>query len=182
MSQNTTRWSLLPSSWGTMLLFGGRTLRNSGNVKEKSHIVTWAKMKKVLKKKYLQDHYRQDDFLMLHSFWQNKLSVEEYTTEFDHSIMHCNIVESEEQMVVHYLGGLRFKINNGVQLQPYWTYNDVWRDNWRNSAGVPIDFSIKEESPTEEVVPLPRTLHIPRMQLLNQPRVKPNNQPKMKLQ
>jgi hypothetical protein len=51
--------------------------------------------------------------------------MEEYTVEFDHSMMCCDIVEPEEQMVAHYLEGLRFKIGNVVQLQPYWTYNDV---------------------------------------------------------
>jgi hypothetical protein len=51
--------------------------------------------------------------------------MEEYMVEFDHSMMCCDIVEPEEQMVAHYLEGLRFKIGNVVQLQPYWTYNDV---------------------------------------------------------
>ena len=45
--------------------------------------------------------------------------------KFDHSMMYCDIVESEEQMVAYYLGGLRFEISNMVQLQPYCTYNDV---------------------------------------------------------
>jgi hypothetical protein len=91
----------------------------------KSRIVTWEKMKKALKRKYLPDHYRQDAFLKFHNFRQNELSVEDYTAEFDHSMMRCDIVEPEEQMVAHYLGGLRSEISNVVQLQPYWTYNDV---------------------------------------------------------
>jgi len=81
-------------------------------------------MRKALKKKYLLDHYRQDAFLKFHNFRQNDLSVEEYTAEFDHSMMRCDIVEPEEQMVARYLGGLRLKISNIVKLQPYWTYND----------------------------------------------------------
>jgi hypothetical protein len=91
----------------------------------KSRIVTWEKMKKALKRKYLPDHYRQDAFLKFHNFRQNELSVEDYTAEFDHSMMRCDIVEPEEQMVARYLGGLRSEISNVVQLQPYWTYNDV---------------------------------------------------------
>ena len=53
-------------------------------------------MKKVLKRKYLPDHYRQDAFLNFHNFRQNKLSVEEYTAEFDHSMMRYDIVEPKE--------------------------------------------------------------------------------------
>jgi hypothetical protein len=99
-------------------------LKKQRELEKKSHIVMWAKMK-ALKKKYLPDHYQQDAFIKFHNFWQNELSVEEYTAEFDHSMMICDIVELEEQMVARYLGGLRSKIGNVVQLQPYWTYNDV---------------------------------------------------------
>ncbi|XP_062155188.1 uncharacterized protein LOC133863244 [Alnus glutinosa] len=100
-------------------------LKRQRERERKSRIVTWVKMKKALKKKYFADHYRQDAFLKFHNFRQNDLSVEAYTVEFDHSMMHCDIVEPEEQMVARYLGGLRLEISNIVQLQPYWTYNDV---------------------------------------------------------
>jgi hypothetical protein len=82
-------------------------------------------MKKALTRKYLSDHYRQDSFVKFHNFWKNELSVENYTAEFDHSMMHCDIVESEEQMVSRYHGELHSKISNVVELQPYCTYNDV---------------------------------------------------------
>jgi hypothetical protein len=100
-------------------------LKKQRECERRSHIVTWTKMKKALKKKYLLDHYSQDVFLKFHNFRQNELSVEEYTAKFDHSMMRCDIVEPEEQMVARYLGGLRYEISNVVQLQPYWTYNDV---------------------------------------------------------
>ncbi|XP_056177355.1 uncharacterized protein LOC130140847 [Syzygium oleosum] len=45
--------------------------------------------------------------------------------EFNHLMMICDISEPEEQTVACYLGGLRSEIGNVVQLQPYWTYNDV---------------------------------------------------------
>ena len=37
----------------------------------------------------------------------------------------CNIVEPDEQLIAHNLGGLRAEISDVVQLQTYWTYNDV---------------------------------------------------------
>jgi hypothetical protein len=40
-----------------MLLFGGEHLKKQQERERKSCIVTWAKIKKVLKKKYLPDHY-----------------------------------------------------------------------------------------------------------------------------
>ena len=51
--------------------------------------------------------------------------MEEHTTDFDHHMTRCDIVEPKEQMITCYLGGLRVEINDVVQLQTYWTYNDV---------------------------------------------------------
>ena len=93
----------------------------------RSKIVTWEKMKRELKRKYLPDNYRQDIFLKLHNFRQKELSVEDYTAEFDHLMLKCDMVEQEEQTIARYLGGLRPEISNIVQLQPYWTYGDVCR-------------------------------------------------------
>ena len=39
-------------------------------------------------------------------------------------MIHCDVVEQEEQMIAHYLSGLHIEINDVVQLQLYWTYND----------------------------------------------------------
>lgn len=82
-------------------------------------IVTWEKMKRELKKKYLFDHFQQDAFLRFHNFKQNELSVEEYKAEFDHLMTQCDIVELEEQMIARYLGGLHVEINDVVQQQTY---------------------------------------------------------------
>ena len=51
--------------------------------------------------------------------------MEEYTTEFDHLMTRCDIVELQEQMIARYFGGLCVKLSNVVQLQTYWTYKDV---------------------------------------------------------
>ncbi|KAL3503518.1 hypothetical protein ACH5RR_037967 [Cinchona calisaya] len=40
-------------------------------------------------------------------------------------MLRCDIYEPEEQTIARYLGGLRIKICNVVQLQPYWTFHDV---------------------------------------------------------
>ena len=68
--------------------------------------MTWEKMKKELRKKFLPEHYRQDAFLKSHNFRQKELSVEEYTTEFDHLKMRCDVSELKEQTIARYLRGL----------------------------------------------------------------------------
>ncbi|KAK0580214.1 hypothetical protein LWI29_038137 [Acer saccharum] len=82
-------------------------------------------MRKQLKRKYMPENYRQDSFLRFHNFKQKDLSVEEYTSEFDNQRMLCDLIEPNEQTIARYLGGLQIDICNIVQLQPYWTYNDV---------------------------------------------------------
>ncbi|KAK9212423.1 hypothetical protein WN943_001805 [Citrus x changshan-huyou] len=57
-------------------------------------IVTWEKMKKELKRKFLPDNYRQDIYLKFHNFRQKELSVEDYTAEFNNLMMKCDLVEA----------------------------------------------------------------------------------------
>ena len=49
----------------------------------KSKIVTWEKIKRELKRKYLHDNYLQEIFLKIYDFKEKDLSVEEYIAEFD---------------------------------------------------------------------------------------------------
>jgi hypothetical protein len=100
-------------------------LKRQRECEGRERITTWAKMKREIKRKYLPDHYKQDAFMKFHNFKQRELSVEEYTAEFDHLMIRCDVVEQEEQMIARYLGGLRVEINDVVQLQPYWNYYDV---------------------------------------------------------
>ncbi|PKI58108.1 hypothetical protein CRG98_021487 [Punica granatum] len=57
----------------------------------KQRIVTWEKMKQELKKKFLLASYKQDIFSRLYNFKQEELTVEEYTTEFEHLMIKCDI-------------------------------------------------------------------------------------------
>ena len=91
----------------------------------RDHIVTWEKMKRELKKKYLLDHFKKNAFLRFHNFKKKELSVEEYISKFDLLMTRCDIVEPKEQMIAYYLGGLCVELSDVVQLQTYWTYNDV---------------------------------------------------------
>ncbi|KAK6931403.1 Retrotransposon gag domain [Dillenia turbinata] len=74
---------------------------------------------------HISEHYRQDNFLKLHNLRQIDLSVEEYTIEFELLLLKCDVVESKEQTIARYLGGLNEEIGNAVRLQPYYSFNDV---------------------------------------------------------
>ena len=143
----------------------------------RSRIVTWEKMRKELKRKFLPGNYRQDIFHKFHNFKQKELSVEEYTAELDHLKLRCDVSKPEEQTIARYLGGLRSNIANVVQLQPYWTYNDVFKlaikveHQLKESQGIVIDLHIGKVLPTWGVVLLlslhqhlsqPISNHLPR--------------------
>ncbi|GKF77384.1 reverse transcriptase domain-containing protein, partial [Tanacetum coccineum] len=66
-------------------------------------------------------------FLQLHDFAQRDLSVADYTEEFDHLMLKCGIAEPEEQTIARYLRGLRKEIYDVVILQPFISYNDVYK-------------------------------------------------------
>ncbi|KAL3503105.1 hypothetical protein ACH5RR_037554 [Cinchona calisaya] len=80
-------------------------------------------------------------------------------------MMKCDVVELEEQTIARYLGGLQSKISNIVQLQPYWTFDDVHklavRSNLRRK--VPTRYWVEKESPTMEVPLLPNQYHSARL-------------------
>jgi hypothetical protein len=93
----------------------------------KRKIKTWEKMRRELTRKFLPVHYYQDNFLQLQNLRQKNLSVEEYTREFEKLMMKCDIHEKEEQTIARYLGGLNTDIAHPVQLQQYWSVEDVIR-------------------------------------------------------
>jgi len=93
----------------------------------RNKIKTWDKMRRELTRKFLLEYYSQEVFIEFHNSKQNSLTIEEYTMEFEELLMKCNIQEPEEQTVARYLGRLSEEIANVVQLQPFWTLNDVIR-------------------------------------------------------
>ena len=82
-------------------------------------------MKKKLKMRYLPTNYRQDIYLKIKNFKQQDLSVDECSTEFENLIINGDLQESEEQIIAHYLVGLRFDIARVIFMQPYNTLEDM---------------------------------------------------------
>ncbi|KAM2928344.1 hypothetical protein COP2_035599 [Malus domestica] len=87
----------------------------------------WDKMKRERRKKFLPDNYLQEWYLKMYNFLQGTMLVDEYTEEFDLLMVHCGIDEPEEQTIARYLGGLRREIHDAVVLQPYWSYDNIYK-------------------------------------------------------
>ena len=87
--------------------------------KGKGKIRSWEKMKSKLKSKFLPSHYLQDNFLKLHHLKQGSKSAKEYTREFEHLPLKCDLKEDESQTLIRYLSGLNEEIAHVVELHPY---------------------------------------------------------------
>jgi len=93
--------------------------------KGKGKIRSWRKMRSKLKPKFLPPHYVQDNFTRLHNIRQEGRSVEECTRDFERLLMTCDLRESEDQIIVWFLGGLNESIRNVVELQAFSTLDEV---------------------------------------------------------
>ena len=60
-------------------------------------------MRRELTRKFLPDHYYQNNFIQLHNLQQKSLSIKEYSREFEKLMMKCGIQEREEQTIARYL-------------------------------------------------------------------------------
>ena len=65
----------------------------------KSRMKSWDKLKKLMKKRFLPDTYKQDLFLKLNSLRQQGMSIEEYIREFEQLMMRCEVPEVPEQTI-----------------------------------------------------------------------------------
>ncbi|GKV35062.1 hypothetical protein SLEP1_g43380 [Rubroshorea leprosula] len=60
--------------------------------------------------------------------WEKmRRELTQYTMEFEQLMMKCDVREMDEQTIARYLGGLDYDISKVVQLQQYWTLDDVIR-------------------------------------------------------
>ncbi|KAI4372863.1 hypothetical protein MLD38_011046 [Melastoma candidum] len=87
-------------------------------------IRTWSKMKRSMTKRFLPEHHRRDLYLKLQSL-QQVSSLSEYTWEFERLLLQCDVQEAPEQTIARYLRGLKPPIADAVDLQQYWSFNDV---------------------------------------------------------
>ncbi|VFQ82894.1 unnamed protein product [Cuscuta campestris] len=85
----------------------------------KEPVAMWAKMKSLLKKKFLPAEYVHENFAKLQTLKQGSKSVEEYTREFEELLLRCDLQEDDEQTFVRYLFSLNLQIANTVELQSY---------------------------------------------------------------
>ena len=91
----------------------------------KTRIKTWSKLKLLMTKRFLPDNYKRDLYLKVSSLSQGHSNVEEYRREFEQLQIRSGLDEEPEQTMARFLRGLDPAIAEKVDLQPFWSFEDL---------------------------------------------------------
>ena len=92
---------------------------------DEEEVTSWPLMKRLMKKRFVPDYYKQELYIKLQTLRQGSLSVEEYVKEFELLLIRCDLNEPQEQTIARFLDGLKRDIANVVELQPFIFLEDV---------------------------------------------------------
>ena len=91
----------------------------------KTKVQSWVKMKKELSDQFLPYNYTQQLYQTLHNLKQIG-TVEEYVDRFHQLIARINLMESEDQLVAHFISGLKVAIQDLLALHICYTLSQAY--------------------------------------------------------
>ncbi|CAA7062471.1 unnamed protein product [Microthlaspi erraticum] len=103
-----TRFKNRASAWWTQLK---ESRRRSGKPK----IESWERLKKHMRRNFLPYNYERTLYNKLQNLRQGSRSVEEYATDFFQLVSRATLLETEEQLVSRFIGGLRNQLQLALQ-------------------------------------------------------------------
>ena len=92
---------------------------------DEEKVRSWALMKRLMRRRFVPDYYKQEMLMELQSLRQGKRSIEEYVKEFETLVARCDIKESSDESIARFINGLKMDIASMVELQHYQTLEDV---------------------------------------------------------
>jgi len=75
--------------------------------------------------RFLPDNYKRDLYLKVSNLSQGRSNIEEYVREFEQLQIRSGLEEEPEQTMARFLKGLDRRIAEKVDLQPYWSLEDL---------------------------------------------------------
>ena len=89
-------------------------------------------------KRFLPDNYKRDLYLKVSNLSQGRSTVEEYIREFEQLQIRSGLEEEQDQTMARFLRGLDPGIAEKVDLQPYWSLEDLCKlaIRWRSTPRV----------------------------------------------
>ncbi|XP_016191799.1 uncharacterized protein LOC107632644 [Arachis ipaensis] len=92
---------------------------------DKPPILSWEKMKKVMRQRSVPSYYYRELHQWLQRLYQGSKSVDEYHKEMEMLLIQANIEEESEATMARFLSGLNRDIANTVEHPPYVTMEDL---------------------------------------------------------
>ncbi|GJS61835.1 transposon ty3-I gag-pol polyprotein [Tanacetum coccineum] len=89
-------------------------------------IVSWERMERELRRRFLPPNHDKILFNLLQNCAQGKRSMEVYTAEFHRLSSRNDLSEIESQQVTRYINGLRPEIQDRISLVPVYTLDDAY--------------------------------------------------------
>ncbi|KAJ9548601.1 hypothetical protein OSB04_021144 [Centaurea solstitialis] len=133
-------------------------LKKKRSKEGRSKIRTWEQLKRYMKKKFVPEDFIQDLFIKLQSFKQGTLSVEAYISEFEKLNMLCDLDEKSEQKMARFIAGLNEKIQEKVEIQPYWSFEELCK------VALRIEKQEKNKKLSSYIKPTSKTYERPRFE------------------
>lgn len=116
-------YAILKLSRLASLWYDNMQMRREREGKEK--IKSWGLLKQKMKKRFVPRTYKQDLYHKYNTLQQHSMSVEDYIKEFERLSLACDCKDVEEQKISKFLVGLVPEICNKVELQPYFSFDEV---------------------------------------------------------
>ncbi|XP_052483373.1 uncharacterized protein LOC128038592 [Gossypium raimondii] len=82
-------------------------------------VSTWAKMKAIMRKRFIPAYYHRELYQKLQSLTQGQRSVEDYYKEMEVAMIRADVEEDREATMARFLTGLNREIANIVELHHY---------------------------------------------------------------
>lgn len=104
----TTSFKNRASAWWNQL-------KESRRCSGKSKLESWERLKKHMRRSFLPYNYERTLYNKLQNLRQGSRSVDEYATDFFQMIARATLLETEEQLISRFIGGLRNQLQLALQ-------------------------------------------------------------------
>ncbi|CAA7053553.1 unnamed protein product [Microthlaspi erraticum] len=109
------RVTLVATRFKSRAMAWWQQLKESRRRVNKPRIATWERMKKHMRRSFLPYNYERTLYNKLQNLRQGTRSVDDYASEFFHMTARMSSMESEDQLVSRFIGGLRSQLQVALQ-------------------------------------------------------------------
>ena len=75
-----------------------------------------ALMKRLMRRRFVPDYYKQEMLMELQSLRQGKRSIKEYVKEFETLMARCDIKESSDESIARFINRLKMDVASVAEL------------------------------------------------------------------